>query len=265
MFPESQAFSRNRNGVQMKIEILGCSGSVMNGYNTTSILINGDTLIDAGSVASAVSEEAIRAIRNILITHTHMDHIKELPFVLDTLFAQKHGEITIWGSAPTIDTLGRHIFNGLVWPEIREYNLNGSFISLREVPKGEFAIGNLTVQSFPVDHIPGSVQYMLSEGNGYVLFSGDTTSDTRLFDLVRSLGDALKAFFVEVSFPNRMEDFARLTRHLTPSLLEEGLDGLAPESVRIIAYHIKPKYIDEVVAELPPNVAYITGGEVFQF
>lgn len=249
----------------MKIEILGCSGSVMRGYNTTSILINGDTLLDAGSVASAVPEETIQAIRNILITHTHMDHIKELPFVLDTLFAQGHGEVAIWGSAITIDTLGRHVFNGLVWPEIREYNVNGGFISLHEVPEGGFSIGSLAVKSFPADHIPGSVHYLLSEGNGRVLFSGDTDSDARLFDLVRSLGDTLKAFFVEVSFPNRMEKIARISHHLTPGVLEKALKGRVSPSTRVVAYHIKPKYIDEIVAELPPNVAYITGGEAFEF
>jgi cAMP phosphodiesterase len=249
----------------MKIEILGCSGSVMKGYNTTSILINGDTLIDAGSIASAVPEEAIQAIRNILITHTHMDHIKELPFALDTLFSQRHEEVTIWGSATTIDTLERHIFNGLVWPEIKEYNIHGDFISLREVPKGEFAIGKLKVESFPVDHIPGSVHYMLSEGNGHVLFSGDTSYDPEFFDLVQTLGDTLKAFFVEVSFPNRMERIAQISHHLTPMFLEKAINGRVSPSTRVIAYHIKPKYIHEVVAELPPNVAYITGGEAFEF
>lgn len=249
----------------MKIEILGCSGSVTKGYNTTSILINGDTLIDAGSVASAVPEESVQAIRNILITHTHMDHIKELPFVLDTLFSQNHQKVVIWGSATTIDTLTRHIFNGLIWPEIKEYNLHGEFISLREVPTGEFAIGNLKVKSLPVDHIPGSVHYMLTEGNGYVLFSGDTSFDPGLFDLTQPLGDSLKAFFVEVSFPNRMEKIAGISRHLTPSLLAKALEGRVSPSTRVVAYHIKPKYLDEIVAELPPNVAYITGGEAFEF
>lgn len=249
----------------MKIEILGCSGSVAKGYNTTSILVNGNTLVDAGSVASALPEEALQSIRNILITHTHMDHIKELPFLLDTLFSQNQGDTAIWGSATTIDTLGRHVFNGLVWPEIKEYNVNGSFISFREVPQGEFAIGTLRVKSLPVDHIPGSVHYMLSEGNGHVLFSGDTSFDTGLFDLVRSLGDTLKAFFVEVSFPNRMDRIAELSHHLTPHMLEKALEGRISPSTRVVAYHIKPKYIDEIVAELPPNVAYITGGEAFEF
>ena len=41
----------------MKIEILGCSGSVAQGYNTTSILLNDSVLLDAGSAASVLPEE----------------------------------------------------------------------------------------------------------------------------------------------------------------------------------------------------------------
>ena len=134
-----------------------------------------------------------------------------------------------------------------------------------ELAEGEFAVGGLKITGRQVDHIPGSLCYQVSEENGSVIFSGDTGYDQRLFDLALSLGDNLKALFVEVSFPDRMEEIARLSRHLTPLLLKNGIDGRLGPSVRVIAYHIKPKYLDEVVAELPPNVAYIVGGEVFEF
>lgn len=249
----------------MKIEILGCSGSVMQGYNTTSILINRDTLIDAGSVSSVLSEDSVRAIRHILITHPHIDHIKELPFVLDTLFTGRMHGVVIWASRETLQALTNNVFNGMIWPEIRDLGAHKDFITLKEMPNEELVIGGLKIQGHPVDHIPGSLCYLVSEGKGKVLFSGDTGYDQKLFDLALSLGGDLKAFFIEVSFPDRMEEIARLSRHLTPLLLKQGIDGRLASSTRIIAYHIKPRYIDEVVAELPPNVAYIVGGEVFEF
>jgi ribonuclease BN (tRNA processing enzyme) len=249
----------------MKIEILGCSGSVMRGFNTTSILLNRNTLIDAGSVSSVLSEDAICSIRHILITHPHIDHIKELPFVLDTLFSSSALGVVIWASRQTLEALTRNVFNGMIWPEIRDLNAHKDFITLREVPPGEFVIGGLRITGHPVDHIPGSLCYEVSEGGSTVLFSGDTGFDQRLFDLALSLGEGLKAFFVDVSFPDRMEEIALLSHHLTPLLLKQGIDGRIAPTSRVIAYHIKPKYLDEVVAELPPNVAYIVGGEVFEF
>jgi ribonuclease BN (tRNA processing enzyme) len=249
----------------MKIEILGCSGSVMQGFNTTSILINRDVLIDAGSVSSALREDEVCSIRHILITHPHIDHIKELPFVLDTLFAGRGHGVVIWASPETLRALTDNVFNGMIWPEIRDLDAHKDIITFREVPRGSFEIGSLKIKGQPVDHIPGSLSYQVSEEGSTVIFSGDTGYDQGLFDMVLSMGSELKAFFVEVSFPDRMEEIARLSRHLTPMLLKQGMNGQPQSRARIIAYHIKPRYLDEVVAELPPNVAYIVGGEVFEF
>jgi ribonuclease BN (tRNA processing enzyme) len=248
----------------MKIEILGCSGAVMRGFNTASILINGSLLVDAGSASSVLDEESVEEIRNIVITHSHIDHIKELPFIVDTLFTKKARGITIWGSAPTIEALKMHIFNGLIWPDMDELKIEEDFLTLRPIPQEGFQTGELRVQAFPVDHIEGSVCYVISEGGKHVLFSGDSGFDTRLFDLVKSLGDDLLALFVEVSFPDSMAEIAGVSRHLTPELVAKGLDGVVSSSTKVIAYHIKPKYLDEVVAQLPSGVDHIKGGEVFE-
>ena len=249
----------------MKIEILGCSGSVAQGYNTTSILLNDSVLLDAGSAASVLPEERLRGIRHILLTHAHIDHVKELPFILDALYSQTDHDVTVWGSANTIEALRDNIFNGVIWPRVAELNRAKALVSFRAVPAGGFAADGLAVETIRTEHIPGSLGYLVSDGPSKVMFSGDTGLAPALFHLVKSLEGSLKALFVEVSFPDRMEAFAKLTMHLTPSLLVTGLAGLAPTPARIFAYHIKPRYLDEVVAELPPNVAYITGGEVFRF
>ncbi len=250
--------------INMKIEILGCSGAVMRGFNTASILVNHSLLVDAGSASSVLDEESVGEIRNILITHTHIDHIKELPFIVDTLYTNKAKGVTIWGSTPTLEALKKHIFNGLVWPELNQLHIEEDFLKLRPVPQEGFQAGDLRVQAFPVDHIEGSVCYVISEGDKHVLFSGDMGFDNRLFDLVKSLGDDLLALFVEVSFPDSMAEIARVSKHLTPELVAKGLDGVVSSLTKVIAYHIKPKHLDEVVAQLPSGVDYIRGGEVFE-
>ncbi|MGC9325501.1 MAG: 3',5'-cyclic-nucleotide phosphodiesterase [Desulfomonilia bacterium] len=249
----------------MKIEILGCSGSVMRGYNTTSILINGHTLIDAGSAASVLTEKALTGIRTILITHSHIDHIKELPFIIDTLYSNRATGITIWGSTKTIEALKDHIFNGLIWPDMKELDADDGFVCLKTLPESAISIENITVRSLPVDHIEGSVGYILSDNGNAVFFSGDTGYQQPLFEHVGGLGTDLKAFFVEASFPNRLEHIAKVSRHLTPSLIKKGISGTLPASTRVIAYHIKPKHLKEVIGELSPDIEYITGGEEFTF
>jgi len=249
----------------MRIEILGCSGAVMKGFNTTSILVNRGLLIDAGSASSVLNEDSIVDIRNIFITHSHIDHIKELPFIVDTLFCRKIKGVTIWGSDKTIDALNRHIFNGIIWPEIDELNVESCFLELMPIPKEGFVDGNIKIQAYPTDHIEGSVCYVVTENNKSVLFSGDVGYDQDLFDLVQSLGDKLAALFVEVSFPDNMAGLARVSHHLTPELLAKGLDGIVSSLTKVIAYHIKPKYLDTVVAQLSQGIDHIKGGEVFEF
>ena len=125
----------------------------MRGFNTASILINKNLLVDAGSASSVLDEGSLEEIRDILITHTHIDHIKELPFIVDALYTKKVKGITIWGSANTIETLKIHIFNGLIWPDMDELNIKEDFLTLRPIPQEGFVAGELRVQAFPVDHI----------------------------------------------------------------------------------------------------------------
>ncbi|HVN72701.1 MAG TPA: 3',5'-cyclic-nucleotide phosphodiesterase [Desulfomonilia bacterium] len=246
----------------MKIEILGCSGSIMQGYNTTSILVNSRILIDAGSVVSVLPESMLKEIASVLITHPHIDHIKELPFLVDALFASHTHGIRIMGSQRTIEALKVHVFNGLIWPDLAELDVDKSFLSLECIPHGWFVLNGIQVKAFTENHIEGSVGYVIGEEGRYALFTGDTGFHQGLFDVIGDLGDDLKACFIEASFPNSMGDIAAITQHLTPELIKRGLNGVLSPSTRVIIYHIKPKYMEEVVSELPKGYEYIRGGEV---
>ena len=238
----------------------------MKGFNTTSILVNNTILIDAGSAASEITDERLSKIDNILLTHSHIDHIKELPFIADSVLINKAGGIKIWGSSTTIDVLKEHVFNGLVWPDIGQLKVKGEpLIRFKELELKEFYIDNICIRPIPVDHMTGSLGFLLNEDDRYVLFSGDTGYTKRLFDIVNSMGDKLKAFFVEASFPDRMIDTAIISKHLTPGIVFKALDNNISEGTRVILYHIKPMFFEEVVADLPPKMEYIRGGEVFDF
>lgn len=246
----------------MKIEVLGCSGSVMQGFDTTSILVNSKILIDAGSVMSALPAGAVGGIRVVLITHPHIDHIKELPFLVDALFASRAHGIRIMGSKATVEALRAHVFNGLIWPDIAELDADSTLLSIEPVPDGWFDLDGMKVMSFVENHTGGALGYVIREDGGYALFTGDTGYHQGLFDLIRNLGPELKACFIEASFPNRMGELAAITQHLTPELISKGLDGVLSPSTRVIVYHMKPSYLDEVIAELPEGFEHIRGGEV---
>ena len=249
----------------MRIKVLGCSGAVSPGYNTTSILIGEAVLIDAGSAASAMSAEELCALRHIFLTHTHIDHLKELPFILEPVFSDSGGGVTVWGSPVTIAVLKDHVFNGAIWPDIQKIVEDESRLRFACI-EGPVTIDDLTITALPVDHIPGSVAYDISQNGRHVLMSGDTAYDPSLFQHAAALSESLQAFFIEASFPDRMLKLAEISKHLTPSLIRRGLnEHKLGSQCRLIVYHIKPNHLEDILRELPQGAAVIQGGEVFDF
>lgn len=249
----------------MRIDILGCSGSVAKGYNTTSFLINDTVLIDAGSAASELSETSLAKIQHILLTHPHIDHIKELPFILDPILHKDAQGVHVWGSKETMEAIRMHIFNGSIWPDLQEIAVDNTALTFAPIPSDTFSIANLEICPIPVDHIPGSLAYAIAENGKYILVSGDTGYFQELFDFAASFGKDLQAFFIEASFPNHLNNIARISKHLTPALVKKGIEGRIPPSCKVIVYHLKPNHFTEIIADLSPQIEYIKGGEVFYF
>jgi cAMP phosphodiesterase len=60
----------------------------------------------------------------------------------------------------------------------------------------------------------------------------------------------LGSLVIETSFPNRLQDVADVSRHLTPQTLLQELDKLAMKSPQILITHLKPEFRQEVIREL---------------
>jgi hypothetical protein len=60
-----------------------------------------------------------------------------------------------------------------------------------------------------------------------------------------------------------MLDTAVISKHLTPSIVGKSLGENISKDTRVILYHIKPRFLEEIVANLPKKMEYIKGGEAF--
>src|SRR5262245_13133766 len=101
----------------MKLTILGCSGGISSGLRTTSMLLGEDVLIDAGTGVGDLSIEALAKIDHVFVTHSHLDHICSIPFLVDTVGQMRNQPLTVHGIKPTVDALRSHIFNNRIWPD----------------------------------------------------------------------------------------------------------------------------------------------------
>jgi ribonuclease BN (tRNA processing enzyme) len=93
------------------------------------------------------------------------------------------------------------------------------------------------------------VGFLLRERDVTVLYSGDTYETDELWRTA-ARDRNLKAAFIETSFPDEMEDLARISKHLTPSLLAKQLQKLKRPDVPVYIYHLKPRFRDAIQGQL---------------
>src|SRR3989338_5716825 len=98
----------------MRIRVLGCYGAEMPGFRTSGFLINDDTLLDAGTVVSVLSVEEQLKINNIIISHTHLDHIKDIQFLADNVIGKRKRPINLISTHGVLDVLRANILNNIL-------------------------------------------------------------------------------------------------------------------------------------------------------
>jgi ribonuclease BN (tRNA processing enzyme) len=235
----------------MKIVILGCSAATAGrGQYVSTYLINGSVAIDAGCLGFYGTPEDQEAVRNVLLTHAHADHIASLALFAENAWTPSDDCPTIHGLSETLDTVQRSIFNGEVWPDfVAMSETMPPFLRLNTVtPEVPIQVEGLTITPVPVNHSVPTVAYVVQEGDTSVIFAADTTSTKRLWEVARKT-PGLRAVFLEASFPNRMKAVADASLHMTSEMFGREL-AKVPEGVRVIAVHLKVRYRDEIIREL---------------
>lgn len=77
----------------MQITVLGCSAGLGAPRRTTSLPLNRHTLIDAGSGVGDLDLAQLLAIRQVLLTHAHLDHCCLLPMLADAGVGKRTGPL----------------------------------------------------------------------------------------------------------------------------------------------------------------------------
>ena len=221
----------------------------------TSFLIDDTVAIDAGAITRALEIDQQRRIRHVVITHNHSDHTASLPFLIENIFGAVDEAVTIYSTRRVLANVKRHLFNNDTWPDFSRIP-NHHYPSVRfvEITAGSpFTItglegGDLTINPIPVNHIVPTVGLIMQQGRSSVAFTSDTGPTERFWQEADQTED-LAAVITECSFPNRLQAVADVSLHMTPASLAEELGKLHTKT-RVLLYHFKPPYLDEIRAEL---------------
>lgn len=258
----------------MDLRILGCHGSdgVLDGSqgaqdcNTCGFLLNGTVLVDAGTVATKLPLKEQQQIRHILLSHLHFDHIKGLPTFADNISGDGASPVTVASLSDVITGLKAHIFNAAVYPDFFTIPTPNSPTLVSQILDAgtTYGISGLEVTPILVNHTVPAVGFIVQDAASAFLYSGDTYLTDALWLKARQIPQ-LKAAFVECSYPNTHMELARISKHLTPSLLAQELKKLARPDIAIYAYHLKPAHKTQITRELKdlglPNLTVLTEGQ----
>ena len=254
----------------MKLRILGCSGGIGDGLKTTSILLDDNILIDAGTGVGELSFDEMVGIDHVFLTHSHLDHICFIPFIVDTVGHRRSMPLTIHGLPQTLQVLKAHIFNGRVWPDFAAIpSSDNPFLKYQELTLGQTVqIKNNSITTLPANHVVPAVGYRLDSGQGSFVFTGDTTTNDKLWDEVNKI-DNLKGLIIETAFCEVDKDLAKVSKHLCPSLLAAELKKLKhhPE---IYITHLKSGEMEQTMEEVINRVNdrkphMLIAGQEFEF
>ncbi|MDO9067267.1 MAG: 3',5'-cyclic-nucleotide phosphodiesterase [Deltaproteobacteria bacterium] len=234
----------------MKLRVLGASGSNLPGFGMTSFLLDQTVLIDTGAAASRLNFEEQKKIETVFLSHLHIDHSLGLLLMADNLAGCSQKPVRIASLPEVLQGLRQHLFNNQVWPDFTAIPDRKQAV-YRLCPLWEnraVSIGKYTVKAVKVSHSVPTAGFIISDGKSSLLYTADTRPTERIWQEAKKVKD-LKAVLIETSFPNRLQNLADVSGHLTPKTLagEIAKSGL---KVPFYVFHIKALFAKEIRQEI---------------
>lgn len=236
-----------------EITILGAYGTKGINVGTSAFFIDEKNVIDAGNLLVPLRERSAE-IESIWLSHSHLDHIIDIAYILDSYFAHRKQPLKVLGLPQTIECIKQDFLNDRVWPDFSSIKmLHTQKMSVEyeeiEVNKTYRLSDEITLMPYKTDHTVASCGYIVTKNNSSVIITSDTYSLETTFELIDSR-DEIKTLVVECSFPSRMHQLALDSKHLTPKILFEKLEALKRKRIKIYINHIKPLYLEEMTQEI---------------
>lgn len=238
------------------IKVLGAYGTRSKDCGTSAFFLNSKNVIDAGNLLGPLDVDSIE-IENIWLTHSHLDHIIDIAYILDNYFNLRKKSLNIIGLPQTIRAIQENFLNDLIWPNFSKIKLNNSEImavtyTQLEIGK-EYNIGEREfIRAYETDHTVASCGYIYTKNDTSLLISADTHSLESTMKEIRN-EKRIKSVVLECSFPNSMKELAIVSKHLTPELLFEQLKDVLDEDITLYINHIKPACLEKIIDEIAVN------------
>ncbi len=162
----------------MEIRFLGCHHTETARTRLSSLMVDQELVIDAGAITSTLTPDEQSQIEALLLTHKHLDHIRDVP----TLALGGFGSgdtLSVFATRETLKSLRRHLLNGSLYPDFtqipspEEPRIRLTPLELNE----EREVCGRIVTSVPVVHTEGSVGFQVRSPGGRVSSTQETQTE----------------------------------------------------------------------------------------
>jgi len=240
----------------MQVRVLGCSGAIARGCRTTSFLIDSDLLVDAGTGLGDLTLDEMSAIDDVVLTHSHLDHVAHLPLMLDAVASRRSTPLRVHALPETIEALRAHIFNNIIWPDFTRIPSEAEpFMRFQPFAQGQrLELGARIpkiVEVLPAVHTVPACGFAIRrlEGGLNWVFSGDTERNEAFWRRVNALD--VGALVIETAFSDRERLLAERSLHLSPATLASELTHISPHhNYPIYITHTKPAETEEIMSQI---------------
>jgi cAMP phosphodiesterase len=240
----------------VELRVIGCHGGETPKHRTSAFVVDERMAVDAGSLTSGMELKSQCALEAVLVSHAHLDHVRDLATIADNRCQNDVDPLVIAGTKGTIAILKKHFFNDLLWPDFsRIPSARRPAIRYLELkPEKTTLVAGYEVLAIPVSHTIECCAFAVRGKSGTLAYSGDTGPTDRLWQVLNAADD-LKALLMEVSFPNHLHKLARASGHHTPETLGREMKKLErSRELPVLLYHIKPSFqgvVERECARLP--------------
>ena len=231
----------------MRVELVESAvGGDRENHYLTSLLVDRGLAVDMGGLGFCGDLARQQAVRDVFLTHAHLDHVASLPFFLENVYRSADRPVRLHASRPVLDSLARHLFNGEIWPDL--FALEGFCECVAIAAETPVRAGDLEVIPVEVAHPVPTFGYVVASESAAVVIAPDTGPTARLWEVANRLPQ-LKAVFLDLSFPEALAELAEVSQHLTPARFAAEIAKLE-RPVPVHAIHLKARFRADIAREL---------------
>jgi len=232
----------------MDLRVLGCFGRLSPETRSPGFLVDGQLLVDGGTIGSALAESELAGVRWLVLSHAHLDHVKEIPSFLLARHDAQMPPLTVAGLPDSLDSLRGHLFNDFLWPDFSRIG-EPPALSFRPLEPGRAeALGPYRVTAIDVCHTVRCAGYLIEGPDAAFAYVTDSGATEEIWQAIAA-NPRVQTVVLDISLPDRFGRDAEATGHYTPTAAQADLRKIGRE-MEVLTMHMHPKHASEILAEI---------------